>query len=252
MGSAAVTAKRFYGTPLPGVDPRSLQGKLVVIEGADGAGRSTQIRLLRDWLERSGCATAEVGLKRSELVGRELDSAMEGNTLCPLTFALFYATDFADQLEKKIVPALRAGFVVLADRYIFTLMARDIARGADPAWIRDVYGLAIVPDVVFLLTVPPKALAERNFRKNSMLDFWESGMDIRRSGDMYECFIGYQRRIQGILRGMAREHGFQIVNGGRQPLAVARDLRARLEPHLERVTGIGNGNGRARTEKSPS
>src|SRR5437762_3297104 len=117
--------KRFYGAGLPGVDAEQLSGTLIVLEGADGSGRSTQIRLLRDWLERRGHAVAEVGLRRSTLVAKELSAAKEGHTLGRTTMSIFYATDFADQLEHSIVPALRAGFVVLADRYIYTLMARD-------------------------------------------------------------------------------------------------------------------------------
>jgi len=132
MGTATVMSKRFYAKGLPDIDLSQLKGKLIVIEGAAGSGRSTQIAMLRDWLERLGFPTAEIGLKRSTLVGRELEEVKRGNILSPLTFSLFYATDFADQLENIIIPALRADFIVLADRYIYTLMARDIVRGVDP------------------------------------------------------------------------------------------------------------------------
>src|SRR5678815_5570088 len=148
--------KRFYGKGLPNVNLDALTGRLIVVEGADGSGRSTHINLLRDWLERRGYPTANVGLKRSSLVSRELEAAMQGNILGTRTLSLFYATDFADQLENLIIPALRSGFVVLADRYIYTLMARAIVRGVDPEWIRDVYSIALVPDAVFYLTVSPK------------------------------------------------------------------------------------------------
>src|SRR6185295_15774468 len=128
-----------------------LTGKLVVIEGADGSGRSTQILRLVDWLEASGHATVQVGLKRSTLVSEELEKAQQGNILSRLTLSLFYATDFADQLENIIIPALKAGFIVLADRYIYTLMVRDMVRGMDEAWLKNLYGIALVPDVVFYL-----------------------------------------------------------------------------------------------------
>lgn len=206
-----------------------LTGKLIVIEGADGSGRSTQIAKLRDWLERNGYAIAEVGLSRSDLVSEDLDKAKEGHTLAPITLSLFYATDFADQLENKIIPALRSGFIVLADRYIYSLMARAIVRGVDPDWIREVYGIALVPDVVFYLDVTPKALAERNFRKNTILDYWESGMDIRQSGDMYDCFIHYQRQMQKIFREMQSGYGFQIINGNRSPGSILQELQAKIE-----------------------
>ena len=121
--------RRFYGYGIPGVDVNKLAGKLIVVEGADGSGRSTQIAKLVDWLEECGHGTVQVGLKRSTLVSAELEEAQQGNILSHTTLSLFYATDFADQLENIIMPALRAGFMVLADRYIYTLMARDIVRG---------------------------------------------------------------------------------------------------------------------------
>jgi dTMP kinase len=227
----------FYGHGLPGIDPSALQGALIVVEGADGSGRSTQITMLRDALERSGHATVDVGLKRSRLVGRELDDAMKGNILSPRTLALFYATDFADQLENRIVPALKAGFTVLADRYIYTLMARALVRGAEPEWIQDVYGIALVPDAVFYLGVNPKLLAERNFRKNSVLDYWEAGMDIRRTGDLYQNFIHYQREIQKQFRAMEAVYEFERINGNRAPRTIFRNLLAKIEELLEPRAG---------------
>src|SRR5205823_14088486 len=157
----------------PGVDPERLCGKLVVIEGADGSGRSTQIARLVQWLEGSGHATAQVGLKRSTLVSEELEQAKQGNILSCTTMSLFYATDFADQLENIILPALRAGFMVLADRYIYTLMARDIVRGMDEKWVKNVYGMALIPDAVFYLSVSPEELVQRNLAKSAALDYWE-------------------------------------------------------------------------------
>lgn len=229
MERPLIIRKRFYGRRLPGLDVATLNGRLIVIEGSDGSGRSTQIGLLRDWLERLGYATINVGLKRSILVGEELERAKQGNTMSPITRSLFYATDFADQLENKIIPGLRSGFVVLADRYIYSLMARDIARGADPSWIKEVYSIALVPDAVFYLSVSPKVLAERNLRKNSGLDYWESGMDIRRSGDMFDCFIRYQSQIQRLFRSMQGTYRFQTVNGNRSVQAVAQELQAKIE-----------------------
>src|SRR5204863_7479790 len=161
-----------------------LKGELIVVEGADGSGRSTQMDLLRNWLERRGYPTVNVGLKRSMLVSRELEQAMGGNILGTRTLSLFYATDFADQLENRIIPALRSGFSVLADRYIYTLMARAIVRGVEPPWIREVYSIALVPDAVFYLAVSPKNLVERNQRQHAVLDYWKSGMDMHRTANM--------------------------------------------------------------------
>jgi len=221
--------KRFYGKGIPGVDLDQLRGRLIVVEGADGSGRSTQIDLLRNWLERRGYPTVNVGLKRSMLVSRELEQAMRGNILGTRTLSLFYATDFADQMENGIIPALRSGFIVLADRYIYTLMSRAIVRGVEPAWIRDVYSIALVPDAVFYLAVSPKILVERNLRKHAVLDYWESGMDMHRSSNMYVSFIEYQRLIQKEFKAMQEHYGFETINGNRSPRAIQTELRAKIE-----------------------
>src|SRR5256885_9074972 len=190
------TDRSFYGHGIPGVDLEELAGKLIVVEGADGSGRSTQIARLRDWLENCGHATVQVGLKRSTLVSEELDQAQQGNILSRTTLSLFYATDFADQLENIILPGLKAGFMVLADRYIYTLMARDLVRGMDEAWLKNLYGIALAPDAVFYLNVSPEQLVQRNFAKNLSLDYWESGMDIGLSRDMFDSFMQYQRAME--------------------------------------------------------
>src|SRR5881394_128187 len=160
------TPRRFYGQGLPNVDLSRLAGRLIVVEGADGSGRSTQIAMLTRWLEGCGHATAQVGLKRSTLVSEELDQAKRGNILSRTTLSLFYATDFADQIENSILPALKAGFIVLADRYVYTLMARDLVRGMDQKWLENLYGMALVPDAVFYLRVSPELLVQRNFAKD--------------------------------------------------------------------------------------
>jgi dTMP kinase len=224
--------KRFYGKGIPGVSLEQLKGQLIVVEGADGSGRSTQMDLLRNWLERRGYPTVNVGLKRSMLVSRELEQAMRGNILGTRTLSLFYATDFADQLENRILPALRSGFVVLADRYIYTLMARAIVRGVDPKWIRDVYSIALVPDAVFYLAVSPKILVERNLRKHAVLDYWESGMDMHRTTDMYGSFIDYQRSIQKEFKTMQELYGFETIDGNRSPRSVQHELRTKIEQIL--------------------
>jgi dTMP kinase len=148
--------------------------------------------------------------------------------------SLFYATDFADQLENRIIPALSAGFIVLADRYIYTLMARDLVRGADPDWVDNLYGIALVPDIVFYLRVSPRQLVERNFRKNHELDFWESGMDIGLSRDRFDSFIRYQTLIQRQFARMRDRYGFNIINGNASPRSVNRQIRKGIEEMLAR------------------
>jgi len=225
--------KRFYGHGIPGVDPERLSGKLVVIEGADGSGRSTQIVRMVQWLEGCGHATVQVGLKRSTLVSEELEQAKQGNILSHLTMSLFYATDFADQLENIILPALKAGFIVLADRYIYTLMVRDLVRGLDETWLKNVYGIAVVPDAVFYLNVPPESLVQRNFQKIQALDYWESGMDIGLSRDMFDSFLKYQALVETEFRRLQATYGFTIVNGERSIEEISAELQERVEKLLE-------------------
>jgi len=224
---------KFYGDGIPGVEASKLSGKLIVIEGADGSGRSTQIEILRDYLENKGHATVNVGLRRSTLVSEELNEAKQGNVLGEITRSLFYATDFTDQLENRIIPALKAGFIVLADRYIYTLMSREIVRGADRDWVRSLYGIALIPDLVIYLRVSPGQLVERNFRKNATLDYWESGMDLGLSRDIFDSFIRYQRLIQKEFTDMQEEYGFHLVNGNTSIRAVARELAVKVEAALE-------------------
>ena len=152
----------FYGSDLPAVEAGELKGKLIVVEGADGVGRSTHITLLKEWFENNGHAVLDTGMTRSVLAGKGLKVATNGNTLGRIAMSLFYATDFADRLENEIMPALRAGFVVLTDRYIYSLMARAIVRGADPRWIRGVYEFALKPDIVIFATGAMEGHDSRN------------------------------------------------------------------------------------------
>jgi dTMP kinase len=227
-----VTRKRFYGHGLPRLDVQALTGKLIVVEGADGSGRSTQIARLVEWLEECGHHTVQVGLKRSTLVSEELEQAQQGNILSRTTLALFYGTDFADQLENTILPALRAGSMVLADRYIYTLMARDLVRGMDEAWLRNLYGIALEPDAVFYLEVRPELLVQRVCAKNQALDYWESGLDLGLSRDMFDSFLKYQGLMRDTFRQLQRIYGFHIVDGERNPDEVNDELKRKIESVL--------------------
>ncbi|HWN95214.1 MAG TPA: thymidylate kinase [Methylomirabilota bacterium] len=226
------TKRRFYGDGIPGVDLEKLAGKLIVIEGADGSGRSTQISRLVEWLEGCGHATIQVGLKRSTLVSEELDRAQHGNTLSRTTLSLFYATDFADQLENVILPSLRAGMMVLADRYIYTLMARDLVRGMDEDWLKNLYGIALVPDAVFYLNVSPEELVQRTFQKKLALDYWESGMDVGLSRDMFDSFLKYQTLVEEQFKHLQSNYDFTIIDGHRPSNAIFAELQQRIEAVL--------------------
>jgi dTMP kinase len=227
-------SRKFYGHGIPGVKPEALIGKLIVVEGADGSGRSTQIARLVDWLETSGHATVQVGLKRSTLVSKELEQAQEGNILSRTTLSLFYATDFADQLENIILPALKAGFIVLSDRYIYTLMARDLVRGMDEKWLKNLYGVALEPDAVFYLSVEPEELVQRNLAKSATLDYWESGMDLGLSRDMFDSFVKYQTAVQSAFRKLQKTYGFHIVDANRPVGSITKELR-------KKIRGVLNG-----------
>ncbi len=224
--------RRFYGQGIPNVDVNRLAGKLIVVEGADGSGRSTQIVRLREWLEGCGHATVQVGLKRSTLVSEELNQAQLGNILSRTTLSLFYATDFADQLENIILPSLKAGFMVLADRYIYTLMARDLVRGMDEAWLKNLYGMAVVPDAVFYLNVSPEHLVQRNFAKNQVLDYWESGMDLGLSRDMFDSFMKYQALVAREFQRLQAIYGFTIVDGDHSVDEINGELRRKIQSVL--------------------
>ena len=217
--------KKFLGYGLPVVKARELTGKLIVIEGADGSGRSTQIKLLVDWLEAKGYATTQVGLKRSSLASEELERAKNGNILNRTTLSLFYATDFADQLENIIIPSLRAGFIVLADRYIYTLMARDLVRGLDDKWVHNLYSIALRPDAVFYLKLSPEKLIQRNFMKNHTLDYWESGMDLGLSKDMFDSFVQYQKLLSDKFDDMRKTFDFTIVDSDQSVDSLNQELR---------------------------
>ncbi len=182
-----------------------------------------------EWLEATGHATVQVGLKRSNLVSEELDQAKRGNILSRTTMSLFYATDFADQLENRILPALRAGFMVLADRYIYTLMARDLVRGMDEGWLKNLYSIALQPDAVFYLNVSPENLVQRNFAKDFALDYWESGMDLGLSRDMFDSFLKYQTMVVEKFRHLQSIYQFTIVNGDRPPDVINRELQRKIE-----------------------
>ncbi|HYP54524.1 MAG TPA: hypothetical protein VEQ42_13325, partial [Pyrinomonadaceae bacterium] len=202
----------FYGTPLPGVEQETMSGKLIVIEGTDGVGRSTHTALLRQWLESRGHAVLDTGMTRSVLVGRGLKAAKRGTTLGRLTMQLFYATDFADRLENEMLPALRAGFIVLTDRYIYSAIARAVVRGVDPQWIRSLYGVALVPDAILYLRVEqPEELVTRVVFSGRKLDYWESGMDLNLGPDFYDSFVEYQTRLLREFDRMSGEYGFRVI-----------------------------------------
>jgi dTMP kinase len=226
----------FFGQGIPRVEPQELKGKLIVVEGADGVGRSSQIRLLKQWLETKGHAVLATRMTRSALAGKGLRRAKKGTTLGRVTMTLFYATDFADRLEHEVLPALRAGFVVLTDRYIYTLAARALARGIDPDWLREVYGFALKPDRVFYLRASVDDLVTRVLQEGGF-DYWESGMDLHLGDDRYESFVKYQSRIMSQFDKMVEDFGFTVIDATRPIDAVFTDLREQVSKLLSPTPG---------------
>jgi dTMP kinase len=227
-----MTEINFYGYGLPGVEHKVLPGKLIVLEGTDGVGRSTQVALLKEWLESEGYAVSATGLKRGKLAGKGIQQAMEGHTVGDTTMNLFYATDMVDRLERDIIPALRAGFVVLTDRYIYSVIARALVRGADPVWIRNVFGFALVPDIVFylhadLVHLVPRVLNARGF------DYWESGVDFLQGRDYYDSFVEYQTRLLAQFDAIAGEFNFVRIDANRSIREVFQSLQAEIKELLK-------------------
>src|SRR5579859_2506892 len=225
-------SKYFFGEPLVAFDPHEITGTLIVIEGMDGSGRSTQISLLQEWLESEGFAVQTSGLRRSTLVGRDIDELLAKNAVTRLTLALMYCTDFFDQLEHRIVPALKSGTIVLADRYIFTLIARSVVRGINRDYLSGLYAMALRPHLTFWLNVRPETAFGREFRKAQAISYWEAGRDMSLSHDLYWSFIRYQTMIKREFEAQAKKHNFIELDGEANVPTVNKLLRQRIAEHL--------------------
>jgi len=232
---AARTRKHWYGQGLPYVKVGPLPGHLIVIEGTDGVGRSTQIERLRPWLELEGYAVSNTGWTRSPLLSDTINEAKAGHELTVLTFSLLYAADFADRIEHQIIPALRAGFIVIADRYMYTAFARNMVMGADPAWTRQLFGFALVPDLVLYLEIDVETLVPRVLEGKGM-DYWESGMHLALGTDIFDSFQRYQRRLIEEYNALAREFDFVTVDARRPIEDIQTELRTHISNHLASAT----------------
>jgi dTMP kinase len=223
-----MTDLRFYGHRPPGIETERLPGRLIVLEGTDGVGRSTQVALLKEWLEGQGYAVVNTGLRRSALASRGIERAKRGNTMDPLTLNLFYATDFWDRLERQIIPALRAGMVALVDRYVFSLMARAVVRGIPADWAENLYAFALVPDLVIYLDIDVEHLIPRVLRTTGF-DYWESGQDYLPNPNLYDNFVTYQTQLLAELRRLATRYQFAAVDARQTVPDVFRTLCTLIE-----------------------
>ncbi|HJT85694.1 MAG TPA: dTMP kinase [Nitrososphaeraceae archaeon] len=188
-------------------------GKLIVVEGIDGSGKSTQIHLLEKWLRFNGLPVFLTEWNSSEAIKEVTSKGKKKEKLTPTTFSLLHATDFADRYEKNIYPLLRAGYIVLADRYIYTAYARDIVRGCNPLWVKKVYEYASKPDLVYYFRVPVDIAADRILSGRPRLKFYEAGMDLNLSNDIYESYRIFQSKIIEQYDKMAAKENFAVIDG---------------------------------------
>jgi dTMP kinase len=189
--------------------------------------------MLTSKLEADGHAVLNTGLRRSKLISQGILEAKRNFVLGKRTISLFYAADFADQLENKIIPALRSGYIVLADRYIYTLMARDAVRGISIRWSHNLFGFAMKPHLVFYIDVDPNELVHRVFQKNSSLDYYESGADLGLSDNMLKSFLIYQGLLAKQFRKMQKKYGLVPLNGNRSILEINKDLQKKIDDFLK-------------------
>jgi dTMP kinase len=208
-------------------------GRLIAVEGLDGSGKSTQVHLLLKWLEQQGCKVFFSEWNSSALVKSATSKGKKQNLLTPTTFSLIHATDFADRYERQLLPLLRAGYLVLCDRYVFTAFARDVVRGCPPDWVRGVYSFAALPDLTFFFRADLEVSLARILDNRPVLKFHEAGMDLNLSADPYESFRIFQGRIFEQYLAMSTEFRFTIMDANQrieeQQGLVRRLLTAKVE-----------------------
>ena len=216
-------------------DGTRLPGKLFLVEGIDGSGKSTQIDLLHKWLTSSGYCVAFSEWNSSPLVRATTKRGKKKHLLTPTTFSLIHAVDFAHRHQQQIVPALKAGAIVLADRFIYTAFARDVARGVDPQWVRDVYSFAVVPTVALYFRVPLEESLRRIVSARPRPKFYEAGLDLGLSDDRYESYRIFQGRILREYDRMIDEFNLSPIDAPQSIVAQQQIVRQIVRPHLERV-----------------
>ena len=208
-------------------------GRLIAVEGLDGSGKSTQIYLLKRWLEAEGIKVYFSEWNSSELVKSATSKGKKRELLTPTTFSLIHATDFADRYERHLVPLLRAGYIVLCDRYIFTAFARDVTRGCPPEWVRGLYSFAALPDITFFFKADLEVSLSRILEGRPKLKFFEAGMDLRLSTDPYESFRIFQGRILEQYMSISQEFKFVVMDAnqhvGKQQVLVRKLVAEKID-----------------------
>lgn len=231
--------------------PNTTRGKLIVVEGIDGSGKSTQIDLLNKWLLSQGYSVYFSEWNSSELVKSTTKAAKKAKTFTPTTFSILQCTDFADRWENSILPLLKAGVIVLADRYAFTAFARDVARGVDPDWVRNMYSFAIQPDAALFFRVPLEIAVDRITAARASLKYYEAGMDLGLSENIQESFKIFQGRILAEYDKMVDEFGLTLIDGTLPVKDQQKQVRRMIKKILRNWEGLPNPNKQPITIKNP-
>jgi dTMP kinase len=219
-------SRRFGALPHPPA------GRLFIVEGVDGSGKSTQLTLLAQWLKSEGHPVVFSEWNSSAIVKATTSRGKRSKQLTPLTFSLIHATDFSDRVEREIIPSLKAGAIVLADRYVYTAFARDVVRGVDPAWVRSLYRFAPTPTMAFYFRVPLETALRRILSGRPKLKWYEAGMDLGLHPDPRESYRLFQSRILIEYEKLVQEYGLEVADAT-QPVEVQqRLLREAIRPHL--------------------
>jgi dTMP kinase len=230
--------------------PHPYPGRLIAVEGIDGSGKSTQIMLLERWLRARGYPVLFTEWNSSRLVRRSMSRGKKKNLLTPTTFSLLHAVDFADRLTYQILPPLKAGMVVLADRYVYTAFARDVARGVDPDWVRSVYSFALRPDLTLYFRVPIEVSLERLLSGRAKLKYHEAGMDVGLSPDPVESFRLFQSRALQIYDQLTEEYGLRMIDATGEIPAQQRAFRKMVQEMLRNYDLDRAKNNHGATSKS--
>jgi dTMP kinase len=223
-----------YGSHIP-----SYPGRLFIVEGIDGSGKSTQLTLLAQWLRSEGYPVVFSEWNSSPIVKATTSRGKKSHSLTPLSFSLIHATDFSDRIEREIVPSLKAGAIVLADRYVYTAFARDVVRGVDPDWVRSLYRFAVVPTQAFYFRTPLEVALKRILSGRPKLKWYEAGMDIGLHPDIQESYRMFQTRIQEQYESMVQEFGLTVMDATKAVQTQQRSLRRAIRAHLENMKAEG-------------
>jgi len=218
-----------------GKTPSPYPGQLFIVEGVDGSGKSTQLSLLAEWLRSEGYPVVASEWNSSPVVKVTTRAGKKRKSLTPLTFSLIHATDFADRMQNQIVPSLKAGAIVLADRYVYTAFARDVVRGVDPKWVRSLYRFATVPTAAFYFRAPLEVALKRILGRGAKLKWYEAGMDLGLHADPHESYRLFQSRLLTEYEKLVHEYELHVMDATLPVENQQRQLRSLIRPHLSKL-----------------